>query len=603
MNKISVILVLSFVIFAVVPIAHATGIIGITDGSGSVAFLIGNSSQTYNLTVNITTNESQYLKFNVTFILPYGLQNNSICHGETSPTPVLWTCTIIYTPINGSGILQANLSVKTNVSAYPTYGNQTINFSLVGENSTANSTLKSVRGVNFWRNPRPQSPNPQQGNVFFRFIDWRQIDPTYKVMAPIWTFNASANRPIVASNTYGDVMYFDKSFFEQPTYMRLWGYNISFRIIFNEMQNYTFLMSSPINNSVGSSAELQGLMPLLIQSVPQQDMKTNVTYNMTLGVPAQSGFTVYVNNTPFTDTALRSSYGLNITFSGGDQSVLLLTINATTANVTLINNTEIYVMFTTANFTACNLGSSCQTSPIFVKTQNNAGLNFDEPPKFGQSLNISFLINVTNLLPNYTLNNLHLSFMQPMNVTMNDSGTVKQFNMTIPTNVKMLVWNSSATWEENLSVSRNDSNFSFTDSLGPAEGASVNVFVSTFNVNISTNIATFSNWDPGTGGSGYAYLNFTAEMAFPTMDETAVPSGSAGTNNSYNITTNSPTRSRMNITDKVPGFNSSSTNINITINGVQLNSANYTVGSLLLNDVQAGSSTISVSYNVPAAST
>ncbi|MBI2583774.1 MAG: PGF-pre-PGF domain-containing protein [Candidatus Aenigmarchaeota archaeon] len=607
MDKYSLLAAL-IVFFASAHAAHALAQIIPADNGPPVAVLVGNLSQTYQLQANLTINstEGQRLNFNVTIIMPYGLENTTACDAQSFTTTNFICVVVTNTPINGSGIFQANVTVRANISAFPSYGSDTVNFSIVGENATANSTVKTITGGNFWRNPRPHLTAGQVGNVRFRFKNWNQTDSTYKVMVPIWTYNASANRPQLAGASYGEVMYFDKSFFEEPSYMRTWSYNLSFRIYFDRAENQTFNMISVINSSNNSAQSAEGLLPLESLTFETRSFNSNATRNFTIGVPNSYKFTVYFNGTEMNNSVLARDYGINMTYSGGDPTVRLFDINVSTNNLSLVNGTEIGVLLTVVNVTGCQSGPAetgrCSMSPIYVQTQQSSGLNFDQPPAFGTSLNISFLVNVTNRFSNYTVQDLRLSFMQPMNVTMNRNGTANQFNMTLPNQVKMLVWNTSALWEENLSVTRTDSTMQFNDTHGPAQGAIVNVSISTYDVRISANTATFRNWDPGTAGSGYAYVNFTAEMAFPTLDEATSTPGTVGSNNSYNATINSPVRSNLNLTNKVPGFNSSATGIIITVDGVQLTSGNYTVGSLVINDVTSGQHTIAVSYNVPAAS-
>src|SRR3989344_4650994 len=101
----------SFAVLFSMPAAYAEGMITVTDSSPTNVILVGNLSQTYNLTVNVTTNETLRLAHNVTFILPYGLQNSSICNAVVIvPTASQFRCVMVYSPMNSSDTLQANLS-------------------------------------------------------------------------------------------------------------------------------------------------------------------------------------------------------------------------------------------------------------------------------------------------------------------------------------------------------------------------------------------------------------------------------------------------------------------------------------------------------------
>lgn len=573
---------------------------------------VGNTSATYALRANVTVNNAGATGGNasgvsVTFIMPYGMVNltacNAVAFSRLNTTHV--SCSRNVGNIANSTSTVVELNVTANISAYTQYGVQIFSFAanctdgFPNNGCAQNTTFALISAVNSIRNPRPDAVDTSTSNATLVFTFWNQSDNGYKVMTPIYTFNPTLGRPELANNSYGEILYFDKSLFEAPSFMKLWSYNLTFRITFMGATGAAnFTIRSPINNSL---YPIQSLTPLFIQTSEIQDFITNVTRNFTLGIPNPNSFTVFWNGTSYIQSALLLSRGLNVTFTGAvpgfDQSTTLLSVsiqNETIANMT--NNTDISVLFTLTNITACGT-VPCTTSPIFVNSQSISGWSHETPPKFGSSINISYLINVTNLFTNYTLNNLSISIMQPMNVTMVGAAT-QQFNMTKLSSVKISVWNGSV-FVENLSVIRRESNFSFNDASGPSK-SNVTIYITTFDAVLSSNdhINGSKGWEPNS--NGIVIINFTAEMTFPVLNETAPPSGSAGTNE-YNVTTNQPQRAPLNLTSKVTGLDSSATGVNVTIDGVQVASANLTIGSLVLKDVTSGQHVITVKYTVPAA--
>ncbi len=609
--KIAAILSLLFIIAPVLAEDNVT----VNDQSGTIVLEVGNLTKTYTLAIQLLSLNTTFNSTNATFYMPYGIVNMTPCNGGTGFRRV--NATLVSCEIAVGNITQlsppapnvptgvtANLTITANISAYSFYtAAQAFNITFTSTNVTGiiNSTIKNITAVSSRRNPRPEAVNTNGTNSTLIFTFWNQSDKGYKVMTPIYTFDPNAGRPVLSNNSYGEILYFDKSFFEMPSFMKLWSYNLTFRFVFTGgpgAVNYT--IRSPINNS---QFPVQSLTPLFIQTMPQQDFVTNTTRNFTMGIPNPNSFTVYWNGTNYTQTVLATSTGLSVSFTGGggagsDQSISLLSItipNETIAET--VNNTDISVLFTLTNITACGT-TSCTTSPIFVNSQSISGWSPDSPPQFGGSLNISYVINVTNTFTNYTLDNLSISIMQPMNVTM-VGATTQQFNMTRLSSVRISVWNGSV-FVENLSVVRRESNFSFSDAHGPS-GANVSLYITTFDVVLSSaaHVNGSFGWEPNS--SGTVLINFTAEMTFPILNETAPPSGTAGTTNHYNVTTNQPQRAPLNLTGKVAGLDNSSTGINVTIDGVQVAASNLTIGSLIIKDVTSGQHVISVTYTVPAA--
>lgn len=559
---------------------------------GTTATVNTTSPSNYSLFVNISTITGNASGVNVTIFLPSGITNASPCANFSRHNNTANKCILSIGSVANNNLGRTNLNISVGVNSFPRYGTNTLDFTAnCTDNSacTQGSSQIVVTVHPYHKNPRPDAAATSGASRIF-FTNWVQSEPEYKVMVPIYTYNATTG-PVPANGTFGDILFFSGgSIFEFPTQMKLWSYNLTFKLIFDSAGNATWVIRTPVNTSTSGN---QGFLPLFLQTSSFTDFVANKSYNQTSAFPNANQFTVYLNGTARNNTGL-SSQGLDISFVGtGDQSASLMVVTVT--NYSLVNDTNITVMLTLANLSACQTGS-CARSPIFVSAQELQGWSINSPPKFGETVQLRYFINVTNSLANYTLSGLKLSIMQPMNVTMNSSGTISQFNMT--TNISTTIWNGSQYVGDN--GTRTDSSFSFLDAHGPTNGSNVTVFISTFDITLNDSYATMKSWEPGV--TPYAQVNFTASLSFPVLNETGSTPGTAGSSNQYNATINSPQRAPLNLTSKVPGLTSSSTDLNVTIDGVQVVSSNLTIGSLTINDVAAGSHVISVSYSVPAAS-
>ncbi len=591
---------------------------------------IGNLSQLISLRFNVTPIGANATTINVTIDMPFGFRpvnssgapDSSFCNaagGFTAVNATTARCSRTVNTTLPAGIAgEFELNVTANISAYTSYGDKAFVFavnctdgsSAVAGGSCAQSLNTTVmRSAPTTKNPRPSARIGAATTATLLFNQWNQTDATYKMMTPIMTFNQTLGRPVLAADAFGDILFFDKTFFEEPTMMRLFSYNLTFKLVFGPLDNATFLVSSPVNSTL-PQFENQRLIPLSVQTSEFRDFRTNNSRNFTFAFPSSSSFTVYMNGTAYTEATLLAQKGVNMTWSGGDQSALLLQVTVPDSNVTSMNNTDISVLFTLMN------GSSV-VSPVYVNSQSISGWSFDSPPQFGSSFNQSYLINMSNRLANYTLNDLRISIMQPMNVTMNKSGTVNQFNMTTMNKIKISLLNgttSTSAFIENLSLVRTESTFSFIDTGGPTGGANVTLYITTFDVvlsNSTTGQTILGNWDPNTATSpnytANAVINFTAEMQFPILDAANNTPGVRGTENSYNATVQVSTRAPLNMSGQLPGLNASvcgsgtECSVNVTIDGMELPRANYTIGSLIIEDLTPGSHVISVKYSLPAA--
>jgi PGF-pre-PGF domain-containing protein len=564
-------------------------------------FNIGNLSQNYTLRVNITSTGGNATGITVTFYVPWGIENNTACEGGFAQLNITtMSCIKSYGDIGVNGIIMANLSVTANISAFTTYGSTGQQPFIFLANCTdlngcsLNTTNAALTARNFFRNPRPDVAGVPENLTIF-FTEWQQSEPEYKAQVPIYSWDSVLERPVLANRAFGDIFYFDKSEFEFPSFIKIFSYNLTFRATFSTWDNTTFIIRSPIDNTQNPN---QGLIPLLISTINSTDYISNDTRNFTSGFPDGFGFTVYVNRSIAYTKSLLEAQGVNITFSDTEQEQNLLIVNIT--NPGFANNTEFTVQLTLANNTACSSGGTCLRSPVYLYNQTVTTDFFEAAPPFGQTVDFNFTINASNLLNNFTLSNLKLSFMIPMNVTMNNSGTIKQFNMT--ENVSILVFDGT-NWNSNGFV-RNNSIVSFEDK--EFSGGNVTIYTSTWDVDLTnTSISAFGGWEPGTYTS--ALVNFSAAVTFPVLNEVNNTPGTLGSSNQYNATVQISQRSAVNLTTKVPGINptncptAAACSINITLNGVPVSSANFTIGSLVLKDISAGTNALSVSYALPSA--
>jgi len=268
-------------------------------------------------------------------------------------------------------------------------------------------------------------------------------------------------------------------------------------------------------------------------------------------------------------------------------------------------------------------GNLQPTSPLYVINQSIGGWDPMSPPAFGANLTVSYTAWLSNSLANWTLYNASLRYFIPVNVTplspTNDSdfrtctwnSSSVNYNCTINMTTGMnFSWTTKGkTGWDDTGVGTNSSCMTFSDSRpGEESGGNVTVCFRTYDLNlINTN---FNNWAPlnsttnATNTSSIVGINFTANLSFPPMDETATPAGTAGQANQYNVTFQTSMQTNMNMTDKVPNIaDAGCGGTTITLDGSTLTcGTNYTIGSLTLNDVTQGSHTISVSYT-PAATT
>ncbi len=134
----------------------------------------------------------------------------------------------------------------------------------------------------------------------------------------------------------------------------------------------------------------------------------------------------------------------------------------------------------------------------------------------------------------------------------------------------------------------------------PSQGRNISICFYLYDINLTN--TKFGSWDPGNLVSTNITANLTAIFSFPVMNRTDNTPDTPGSRNTYNATISVSQAGKVNLTNEIPGLDKSDTDVVIRLNGVPL-SGNYTIGSLVLNNVGQGSQSVSVSYNTKTAAT
>ncbi|MCG2718498.1 MAG: hypothetical protein L6408_06675 [Nanoarchaeota archaeon] len=574
---------------------------------------VGSNSK-YTLVVNITNHfGGQVNNTIITWYLPYGIVNNSVCNGTNGfwrVNSTVYACDQDVGNISKSLSTSANetftLEVNDTIEAFSDYYTFsgvavpetfwiTVNCT-TDDNSvscTQNDTvLNNSYGVNYWKNPRPYAVNDTSTeNITLRFENWAQARDRYEVWVPMMTYNQSRGRPEPSqNNSWADLVYADKSFLENPTYFELWGYRLNFTF-YNDSaasDNITFHIYTP-----KYEYENQTLQPLLIRN----ETKTNrdgTNSSQIIAAPAQSGFTVWYNGTELTSTTLTNNFGINITYHNayGRQNNKLLTV----VSVPQYENVSLSIVFSLMS----NSTSPSSRSPIHVLMQDVGGFNpEDAPPVLNGSIDMNFRIDIENALQNFTLDGLSVHLLNPINLT--NEATGESVNMSENAVVSWL-YPGNDTWMDNENIVTKEVTFSMDDNVSgsPNFGNNMSIYFKTYDIDL--NHSYFNNWDPGSSASNIS-VNLTATVKFPIANFTDSTPDTAGSFNEYNMSMSMSQRGALNMTEILSGVGTDvNTTISVYLDGTLLtNGANYTVGSLEVNDVGQGSHTVTVSYTKASA--
>jgi hypothetical protein len=582
-------------------------------------FNLGNWTQNYTLMARINVSGSAVTHAYVTFYVPYGFENATPCNhstlGFTSFNNSVMKCVMNLTTVAANDT-NISIKIKANVSAYSdanTTDPKTFKFFWIEASGASVGALNASPvghyATNYYINPRP-FVNPlatalaYANNHTFFITNWNSTDAYYRAMLPLESYNETLGYPQPRNNTFGELMFMNGMGPERPTFMRMSGFNLT--VEFRNLTStdgtsdyYYYIVRTPVNATLHPA---QTLMPLLIYNQTITDPFDNSTFNMTMGTPAQNGFSVWIGGTRYTDSQL-GSMGIDMTFSIQNQDTSgFLIINAT--NSSLINNTQMTVLFTLMNFTC--VGEQCSggmATPLYVNWQS-----FDKDsqrPQFGANLSFNYFGNYSNVLNNYTLQNLSLTYFLPKNVTIinNTDGSNMTFNISNGTG---MYWydNGNSNWTYRTVTNRANCT-NVTDNMpgSPVYGQSIYVCFLVYDLQLYQ--AAFSSWTPNATTSNVT-VKVNGTMSFPTFGEetnfTAAPP-SAGQSQSYEVAFSSSGRSAFDLSEKVPSIdaNTNPNHLTITVDGQTYTyGQNYSLGSLYFSDLTSGSHSVSITYAVPA---
>ncbi len=378
-------------------------------------------SRTYTLSsyfnVSSTNNGNATSPVNVTFFIPWGMRPQTVSRCNATQgfrriniTYVACSVNVAYR-INSAPRFKnntiINLTIIENISAMP-HGRSLaekfwVEVTSNGTGTVKNTTAASRRfGMPYKINPRPYANRTSSSfNTTFRFMYWNQTRSSYEVWVPIFSFNTTTGNLTVANKTYGEVIYADKSFLDNPTIFELWSYTLNFTIYFNGADNATY---NVYLNSINTTAQILSPLAVSTFTVPTLD-KVNVTRTFVSPSPT-GGFSVWFNKTRYTNTTLSSKFAINVSFNSAfgngvePEKVRLLRVAAPGRYG---GNVNLSIMFTLLRSTTST------SSPIYIENQNVGGFNpaaGDSPPEAGKNKTMNFRIQARNLLQNFTLRQL-----------------------------------------------------------------------------------------------------------------------------------------------------------------------------------------------------
>jgi PGF-pre-PGF domain-containing protein len=424
---------------------------------------------------------------------------------------------------------------------------------------------------------------------------WGQNQQNYSIPIPFF-----AGETPEASTGEATPMYIDKPFFEGPSVQESLAYNLTMQLNASNLAAATEVIQFFVY--------VPGIVPALLQNFTAFTPEGNFT--VTMLAPAMSGgfqgqdpenpsfldqFTVWYNNTQYTSNIdISATQPINGTYPASQippNGTITINVNAT--NGSLVNISLMFI----------------SRAPVNITEQTITGFDMSGPPPLGGNLTTTMYLNVSGLSSFYSPDNISLDFMFPLNATeFYPDGTNQTFN--ISSNMTLRVYNeSSASWELGnesgwtnywtnitgcFNVSKN-----MTDA--PDNGANITVCMTGYRFYISNQSRRTLDW---IYGSSFA-VNVSAFLSFPVMNESAVPSGGAGTNE-YRCTVNMGTEAGLQIPDaKLPGIGGSGVSRTVYVDGRQLTSDQYSVGSLTISGVSlsTGAHDVYIVYTVPSTTT
>ena len=575
-----------------------------------ITIVPGNSTATYTLNISVLNFGTDVAANpNLTLFMPYGMLNNTAgtCNGpggfyELNKTTVACNISIGGHILNRSSN-STQVVIKSLISSFQNYTSLPFTVNAFCTNCTAGINSTNTTFINtmpFWRNPRPRISLDyilsNTTNSTFLIDGWHQSRPIYEVWLPVFSFNQTSNRPEPANFSYGDIIYADKSFMENPTYMEMYSFSLNFTLIFNHTnsalgeENVTYVISAG-----GYNTTAQSLRPLLIQSFNYTDLN-NQNITQIIAVPAPSGFTVYYNNSIFTDSSLLEIFGINITYIQVHGNILIdEPARSKFLEIRAPSTLGKYLNFS-IKFTLLYAGSNSPNtiSPIFVTNQIVGGFdprNGDAPPRPGDNITMSYIADIKNTLANFTLDGIKIRFLTPINITTNSSS----FNMSSNDQVS---WYDVNIWNNTLNngiIIRGLICNSFIDAIGGSttSGDNITMCFNTYDFNLSA--PQFNYWSSGYNTTNIT-VNSTATMSFPILEESDLTPDTPNSANIYNATISLSQAGKLNLTAEIPGLTLQDGITQVLVDGDPLSSGNYTHGSFLVNSLGQGTHTVSVSY-------
>ncbi|MBS3060431.1 MAG: PGF-pre-PGF domain-containing protein [DPANN group archaeon] len=351
------------------------------------------------------------------------------------------------------------------------------------------------------------------------------------------------------------------------------------------IENLAYTFNFSVNHSGVSTGSLlnltiqvPGLMPAVLQT---QTIYTPIGSNTVTRIAPSftnvsnplegvSTFTVRYNGSSYntsTNTSL-VTYGSYDVTSGN----LTVTINVTD-NTSIINGSVIFVV----------------TPPVNITSQSVSGINMAAGPNPGASGTLTtYLMNISSTSTYFAPDNLTMMFGFPANVTVWQAAIAASSNTTynITSNPVLTAWNGSE-YAVLANSSFQDSNITNVTNCFNMTFSISNSAIGTKNLTVCM---TGYEWKIGqsslldfTAGAARA-VNFTANISFPQLAESAATTNDADTTRTYKTTLVMGSDGALTIPDSsLPGWSSKNAIAAVIVNGQTLSSTQYADGSVVIN--------------------
>ena len=365
-------------------------------------------------------------------------------------------------------------------------------------------------------------------------------------------------------------LYFNKPLFEGPDEMQNLVYNYSFEIDTSSLA---------AGSNVSINFTVPGAIPGFVRNETMATPQGNVTtvlmmpaMNETQGSQPQflNRYSVYVNGVLYNTNESNNVTG-TIGLDSRGQPLGWFALNLT--GLSSSSNYSVSIPMAVA-------------PTIRIDSQAISGFSPINPPTLGENITTTYIVNLTAINEYYVADNVSVLFIFPINATMN--GVTKN----ISSNVSIQVWNGT---DYVTAPTTNITNSSvISDSLF---NQNITIYFTQYRVQLS-NTSDLTSWDKDSTKK----IRASAVLSFPALNE-STPSGSAGSNE-YKASVTMGTDAGLYIpTDKLPGITSAS-NVKVYVNGRELQTSNYVVGSIKINGtaLNSGANDVKVTYDVASSS-